>query len=205
MTLRVLLIAPPGAGKGTQGTIIAEHFGVPHIATGDLLRDHVARQTPLGRTVAKYLDQGDLVPDDVVLDMVRDAIIAARESGGGYVLDGIPRTIDQAFTLYQLAKELDMVANVALHLEVGDAEVTRRLLARAAIDGRSDDNADVIAKRLALYHEVTSPILSWYDHRGILIDVDSDRPVAAVTHDILGALESMKATMDVTSEAAADR
>src|SRR5580658_9783628 len=106
MSLRVLLVAPPGAGKGTQGTIIAEHFGVPHIATGDLLRDHVARRTPLGQTVAKYLDQGDLVPDDVVLDMVRDAIILARESGGGYVLDGIPRTIEQAFTLYQMAKEL---------------------------------------------------------------------------------------------------
>jgi adenylate kinase len=185
------MIAPPGAGKGTQGALIAERFGVPHIATGDLLRDHVARKTPLGRTVAQYLDRGDLVPDDVVLQMVRLALTELSRTGNGYVLDGLPRTMDQAHAAYRMAKELGVTANVALHLEVDDEEVTRRLLARAALEGRSDDTAEVIARRLALYHEVTTPILDWYAERGILITVDSSRPVPEVTADIIAALTAL--------------
>ena len=188
--MKVLLIAPPGAGKGTQGEIIANHFNVPHIATGDLLRDHVARQTALGVTVEKLVGQGELVPDKIVLDMVRDALEQARDDGG-YVLDGIPRTMEQARAVYGIAQEVGMTADVALHLEVGDEEVTRRLLARAVVEGRADDTAEVIAKRLALYHEVTAPILAWYAERGILITVDSSQPVATVTREILTALEAM--------------
>ncbi len=94
--MRVLMIAPPGAGKGTQGALIAAHFGIPHIATGELLRDHVARRTALGLAVQAYLDRGELVPDQVVLDMVREAMVAAKAAGGGYVLDGIPRNMQQA-------------------------------------------------------------------------------------------------------------
>jgi len=90
MSMRVLMIAPPGAGKGTQGALIAAHFDIPHIATGELLRDHVARQTALGQAVQKYLDRGELVPDQIVLDMLREAMIAAKAAGGGFVLDGIP-------------------------------------------------------------------------------------------------------------------
>src|SRR5690349_25034328 len=102
--MRVLLIAPPGAGKGTQGTLIAAHFDVPHIATGDLLRDHVARQTPMGKAVHEHLSRGELVPDDVVLDMVREAFEAAAATGTGYVLDGVPRTLAQARATYRIAK-----------------------------------------------------------------------------------------------------
>ncbi len=199
--MKVLLIAPPGAGKGTQGAIIANHFDVPHIATGDLLRDHVARQTPLGVTVEKLLSQGELVPDDVVLDMVRDAMEQAREAGTGYVLDGIPRTMEQAQAVYGIAKEIGMTADVALHLKVGDEEVTRRLLARAVIEGRTDDTAEVISKRLALYHDVTAPVVAWYAERGILITVDSSRPVAPVAREILIALEVMRSVIDVVDEA----
>ena len=104
--MRVLLIAPPGAGKGTQGAIIADPFGVPHIATGDLLRDHVARRTPLGRTVAEHLDRGELVPDEVVLDMLRIAFAEVARTGGGYVLDGLPRTMKQAHDAYRIGREL---------------------------------------------------------------------------------------------------
>src|SRR6201982_3849079 len=161
MRMRVLMIAPPGAGKGTQGALIAAHFGIPHIATGELLRDHVARRTGLGLAVQEFLDRGDLVPDQIVLDMVREAVVAARAAGGGYVLDGVPRNIEQARALYLIAVELGMPAEVALHLEADDAEVTRRLLARAALEHRTDDTAEVIAQRLALYHHVTSPILCW--------------------------------------------
>src|SRR5947209_6083580 len=102
------MIAPPGAGKGTQGVVIAQHFGVPHIATGDLLRDHVRRGTELGKSVQGFLDRGELVPDDVVLEMVRAAL---ETCGGGYVLDGVPRTMEQARTLYQLAVEMDLTAD----------------------------------------------------------------------------------------------
>jgi adenylate kinase len=194
--MRVLMIAPPGAGKGTQGALIAAHFGIPHIATGELLRDHVARRTGLGQAVQGYLDRGELVPDQVVLDIVREAILAARAAGGGYVLDGIPRNMQQARATYLIGRELGMTADVALHLDVGDAEVTRRLLARAALEHRSDDTAEVIAQRLALYHEVMAPIICWYRDRGILVSVDAMRSAQQVGREILTALETMRPLLD---------
>ena len=201
--MRVLMIAPPGAGKGTQGALIAEHFSIPHIATGELLRHHVARQTDLGLAVQGYLDRGELVPDQAVLDMVREAMVAAKAAGGGYVLDGIPRNMQQARAAYLIARELGMTADVALHLDADDAEVTRRLLARAALEHRSDDTADVIAGRLALYHRVTAPIICWYRDRGILVSVDAMRPVQQIRREILTALDGMRPLLD--SEAARAR
>lgn len=194
--MRVLMIAPPGAGKGTQSELIAAHFGIPHIATGELLRDHVARRTSLGLAVQEYLNRGELVPDQIVLDMVREALIAAKAAGGGYVLDGIPRNMRQARAAYLIARELGMTADVALYLDANDAEVTRRLLARAALEHRSDDTAEVIAQRLALYHQVTSPIIGWYRDRGILVSVDAMRPAQQVGRDILIALEEIRPDLD---------
>jgi adenylate kinase len=188
--MRVLLVAPPGAGKGTQGVVIASHFGVPHIATGDLLRDHVSRGTDLGLQVRDYLDRGELVPDEIVLQMVRERF--EHLEADGWVLDGIPRTIRQARALYGLARELDTTADVALHLKVSDDEVVRRLLARAAVSGRSDDTEDVIRHRLELYYEVTHPILDWYEERGILVSVDAQRPPHLVGRHIITALEVMR-------------
>lgn len=192
--MNVLLIAPPGAGKGTQGVVIASHFGIPHIATGDLLRDHVARDTELGRRVREYLDRGALVPDSVVLAMVREALEAAR--GVGYVLDGIPRTIEQARALYEMAVELGMTADVALHLQVQEAELVRRLLARSAVQSRSDDTEEVIRHRLRVYYDVTHPILDWYGERGILVSVDAMRPADQVGRHILTALEVLRQVTD---------
>jgi adenylate kinase len=194
--MRILMIAPPGAGKGTQGALIAAHFSIPHIATGELLRDHVARQTALGQAVQAYLDRGELVPDLIVLDMTREALVAAKAAGGGYVLDGIPRNMEQARAAYRIGLELGMTADVALHLQADDAELTRRLLARAAVEHRSDDTAEVIAQRLALYHEVTSPIVAWYRERGILVSVNGMRPVREVSRDILAALEAMRPSLE---------
>ena len=194
--MRVLMIAPPGAGKGTQGALIAARFGIPHIATGELLRDHVAQQTALGRTVQAYLDRGELVPDQVVLDMLREAMVAAKAAGGGFVLDGIPRNMRQARAAYLIGRELGMTADVALHLQADDGELMRRLLARAALEHRSDDTAGIIAQRLALYHAVTSPILSWYRDRGILVSVDAMRSAQQVGREILTALEAMRPLLD---------
>ena len=188
------MVAPPGAGKGTQGVVIAEHFGIPHIATGDLLRDHVARGTDLGQSVQSFLDRGALVPDEVVLDMVRTALQELQ--GDGFVLDGVPRTMEQARALYEIALELGMAADVALHLQVEEHELVRRLLARAHQTGRSDDTEEVIRHRLALYYEVTHPILSWYGERGILVSVDANRDADAVGRQILTALEVLRQVVD---------
>lgn len=200
--MRVLMIAPPGAGKGTQGALIAAHFDIPHVATGDLLRDHVAKQTELGQAVKRHLDRGELVPDEIVLDMVREAFVAAKATGGGYVLDGIPRNMEQARATYLIARELGMTASVALHLQADDRELVRRLLARAALEGRSDDSEEVIQRRLALYHEVTHPIVSWYGERGILVSVDAMRPAEQVGREILTALEVMRPLVDHVPEEA---
>src|SRR5690242_9879957 len=150
--MRVLMVAPPGAGKGTQGAVIAAHFDIPHIATGELLREHVAHQTDLGRAVQQHLDRGELVPDEIVLDMVRAAFVDAKSQGQGYVLDGMPRNLAQARALYQIGKDLDLTADVALHLKADDGELIRRLLARAALEHRTDDTEEVIRRRLQLYH-----------------------------------------------------
>jgi adenylate kinase len=198
--MRVLLVAPPGAGKGTQGALIATRFGMPHIATGDLLRDHVARGTELGRAVQDHLGRGELVPDEIVLDMVRTAIVEAKHHGGEYVLDGMPRNMAQARALYEIGRGLEMTANVALHLKADDEELTRRLLARAAVERRSDDTEPVIRRRLALYHEVTHPIVDWYASRGILVSVDAVGPVQQVARQILTALEAMRPLVDHVPE-----
>ena len=196
------MVAPPGAGKGTQGALIATHFNIPHIATGDLLRQHVAHQTDLGRAVQELLTRGELVPDEIVLGMVREALIAAKEAGTGYVLDGIPRNMEQARAAYRIGLELSMTANVALHLQADDEEVTRRLLARAALEHRADDTEDVIRTRLELYHDVTHPIVAWYAERGILVSVDAMRPAEAVGREILAALEVMRSIVDAVPEQA---
>ena len=188
------MIAPPGAGKGTQAVVIARHFDVPHIATGDLLREHVERGTELGQAVQHYLDLGELVPDEVVLGMVREALVQAKDRC--YVVDGIPRTMAQARALYEMTVGLDMTADAALHLQVEDDELMRRLLARAAEQGRSDDNEDVIRRRLELYYEVTHPILDWYGERGILVSVDAMRPADQVGRQILTALTVLEQVID---------
>jgi adenylate kinase len=187
--IRVVLLAPPGAGKGTQGAIIANHFGVPHIATGDLLRSHIAHETSIGLAVRDTLARGELVPDSIVLEMLRDALVDAKHKNGGYVIDGIPRTVEQAQATFAIASELDMTADVALCLDVDDAELTHRLLARATVEHRTDDTPEVIAKRLEIYHKVTAPLLDWFDDRGILITIDGTPAVEVVTTEILATLE----------------
>ncbi|BFU44743.1 adenylate kinase [Krasilnikovia sp. MM14-A1004] len=200
--MRILLVAPPGAGKGTQGALIATHFDVPHIATGDLLRDHVARRTPLGLAVQDCLDRGELVSDEIVLNIVRDEVEKAKREGRGYVLDGMPRNMTQARAIYQIARTLDMTAQVVLHLVADDDELVRRLLARAALEHRTDDTEEVVRRRLAIYHDVTHPIVDWYDQRGILVAVDAMQPVDRVARQILTALEAMRPLVNLVPESA---
>jgi adenylate kinase len=199
--IRVVLLAPPGAGKGTQGAIIANHFRVAHIATGDLLRSHIAHETSLGLAMRDILARGDLVPDGIVLEMLRDALTDAKRKNGGYVIDGIPRTMEQAHAAFDIATQLDMTADVALCLDVDDDELTHRLLARATVEHRTDDTSEVIAKRLELYHQVTAPLLGWFGERGILITIDGTPPIEEVTAHILATLDIVYA--DIVARLAA--
>jgi len=184
---RLLLIAPPGGGKGTQGHQLAVDYGVPHISTGELLRDHVARSTSFGTRVKPYLDRGDLIPDDLVLGLVQDRLTKPVVLEG-FVLEGFPRTLDQALTGYAWASELGLTLSAVIHLTVSEGELVRRLLERGRLTGRSDDTEDTIRHRLALYRRSTDPLLDFYRDRQILVDVDGSGPIPEVTRRIREAL-----------------
>jgi adenylate kinase len=186
--MRMLLIGAPGAGKGTQAELIAERFGITHVSSGDLLRYHVTQDTSIGRAAKKYLAKGDLVPDAVVMDMLRKPVVAATESGG-YVLDGFPRTVDQAKAAYETARGLGVAVEVAVFLEVPAAELTRRLLAR----GRGqDDTPEVIEHRLEVFEAKTRPMLDYYAEREELITVNGARPVPEVAWSITVQLQQVR-------------
>lgn len=184
--MRLLLIGAPGAGKGTQAVRLAEHFGATHISSGDLLREHVEDHTEFGAQVQQYVSRGDLVPDELVVEMLRDAIIAAS-ARGGYVLDGFPRTVHQAEMAYEMAREHGVELQVAAYLEVPQDELVRRLLAR----GRgADDTQDVIEHRLEVYEAKTRPMVQHYVERGILVTVDGSQPADEVTADLVRQIEA---------------
>ncbi len=182
--MRVVLIGAPGSGKGTQGVVLAEWLSVPYLSTGDLLRDQAADGTPLGRRVAPYLDQGELVPDDLIFDVVRDRL-KALEARGGYVLDGFPRTVSQA-------EEADEsmpggLADVVVYLSLPDDVARERLRHRE--EGRTDDaDEETIEHRLRVFHSETEPVVDYYRSRGILRSVDGDRPPEEVTAAVLAAI-----------------
>jgi adenylate kinase len=187
--MRLLLIGAPGAGKGTQATRLAKRFGLTHISSGDLLRQHVQDRTPLGQTIKCYVDQGDLVPDGVVMDMLRKPVVAAAESGG-YVLDGFPRTVDQAKAAFAVAQPLGAEVQAAIHLDVPAEELVRRLLAR----GRgSDDTADVIEHRLQVFRENTMPLLLYYAGREWMFTVNGAREPDDVHDEIVMRLRKLAA------------
>jgi adenylate kinase len=193
--MRLLLIGAPGAGKGTQAERLAERFNITHISSGDLLRQHVRDQTSIGQTIKAYVDAGDLVPDSVVLDMLRKPVVTAAESGG-YVLDGFPRTVDQAKAAFEVAHPLGVEVQAAVHLDVPDEELIRRLLAR----GRgSDDSEEVIAHRLQVYREKTIPLLEYYAGREWMFAVDGTRPPGQVHEDIVARLRKL-AAIDISED-----
>ncbi|HTT52626.1 MAG TPA: adenylate kinase [Streptosporangiaceae bacterium] len=185
--MRLLLIGAPGAGKGTQAGRLAQRFGIAHISSGDLLRQHVQEQTSLGRQIKAYLDRGDLVPDSFVLDMLRKPVVAAA-AAGGYVLDGFPRTVEQAQASFRTAQALGVAVQAAVHLDVPRAELVRRLLAR----GRGQDDTEaVIERRLQVYLDRTVPLLEYYAGREWLFTVDGSQPPGAVHEEIVARLHKL--------------
>jgi adenylate kinase len=189
--VRLLLIGAPGAGKGTQATRIAEHFHVAHISSGDLLREHVRNGTEIGRKAQEYMERGDLVPDDLVLAMLRKPVTEAA-AAGGYVLDGFPRTVEQAQAAYAVAKDLGVAVQVAVHLAVEPASLIDRLIARGQESGRTDDTPDVIRHRIEIYGEMTQPLLAYYAERERLVQVNGDRPIDEVTWSIVVQLQKVQ-------------
>jgi adenylate kinase len=189
--MRLLLIGAPGSGKGTQAVKIAEHFGIPHISSGELLRDHIKRGTSIGRKVKEYVQRGDLVPDGIVMDVLYKPVTEASRKGG-YVLDGFPRTVQQAEAAYLVAKRLGVYVQVGIFLDVARDELIRRLLARGHATGRTDDTEEVIKHRLDVFDEHTLPMLDYYRRRERLITVNGMRPPNEVTWSIIVQLQKVQ-------------
>ena len=178
--MRLLLVAPPGAGKGTQAERLAAHYGIMHLSSGELFRKEVAAETPTGKLAAAYLERGDLVPDEVVLDMLRDTVMEAARTGG-YVLDGFPRTLRQAEEAYLVAQQVDGIElQAVIHLQVGRQELRRRLLSRAKREGRSDDTEATVNHRLDVYDAETEPLIGFYAGRGLVVEVNGEQSVEEV-------------------------
>jgi adenylate kinase len=186
-TVRVLLIGPPGSGKGTQGHQIAEQFGVSYLSSGEVLRAQVVADTAIGRRVARDLAGGDLVPDDVMLEALREPLSEALTSGG-YVLDGFPRKVSQAEELQQHAARLGGEPQAVLWFDVEDAELLRRTRARAAHEGRNDDTDVVARHRIDVYRLATEPLIQYYRDKQLLIRIDAAQPVQDVTDAVNAAL-----------------
>ena len=191
--MRLLMVAPPGSGKGTQATRLAAHYGITHLSSGDLFRKEVAAGSEIGVEAAGYLARGDLVPDRLVLEMLGPHVIEAAQQGG-YVLDGFPRTLTQAEEAYRVAQEVSGIElQAVVHLEVSRGELLRRMLARAAADGRADDTEPVIRHRLDVYDSETAPMLEFYAGRGLVVDIDGERPVEEVFSAIIGSVDAVRA------------
>ncbi|WP_028279680.1 adenylate kinase [Arthrobacter sp. H5] len=185
---RMLIIGPPGSGKGTQAARISERLGVVAISTGDIFRENVKNETPLGIEAKKYMDAGDFVPDSVTNSMVRERL-KADDVQEGFLLDGYPRTAAQVAELDDILRETDLDLDVVLQLTAQDEELIRRLTGRATLDGRSDDNEAVIKHRLDLYHQQTEAVVSQYEARGIVAKVDGIGVIDEVTERVMYAIK----------------
>ncbi|MFE4194663.1 adenylate kinase [Paenarthrobacter sp. NPDC056912] len=185
---RLIIMGPPGSGKGTQAEHIARHFGIPAISTGDLFRAHVRDKTELGLEAGEYMDRGEFVPDHVTTDMLKQRMEEA-DAAQGFLLDGYPRTVIQIGALDEMLAVRGQPLEVVLALTASDDELVARMLRRAQEQGRSDDTETVIQRRLELYADETRPVLMAYANRGILLTVDGSGDRESITEAAIAALE----------------
>ena len=185
---RLLLIGPPGAGKGTQAARLAESFGIPAISTGDIFRENVKNETELGKQAKAFMDRGEYVPDSLTNDLVRDRL-SHDDAKAGFLLDGYPRTIDQVHELDDILKSAGTALDAVVLITADTDEVVRRLLNRALEQGRADDTEEVIRRRMEVYAEQTAPLIEVYSSRGLVREVDGLGAVEEVTERILSALK----------------
>jgi adenylate kinase len=186
--VNILLLGPQGSGKGTQAKRISEAYGIPHIATGDILRAAISAGTELGRKVKPIYDRGDLVPDDLMIELIRERL-AQNDTESGFVLDGFPRTMAQAEALDPMLREIVKELDVVFVLQLTDEHCIERLLKRARLEGRVDDTPEAIEKRLEIYHRETEPLIEWYRIRSNVVTVHADRSVNEIFAEIQQALE----------------
>lgn len=190
--VNVLLIGPPGAGKGTQGERLARRLDIEHLAAGDLLRAEVEAGSPIGKEVSELMSRGELVPDETILELVVPRILDASAKGG-YLLDGFPRSVEQAREARRLAELGDAAPDAVIYLDAPREELVRRILARAEVEGRSDDNPETVTTRLQIFDEATRPLIEHYRERGLLHVIDANQDEDAVTAAILSALDDAPA------------
>lgn len=181
---RLIFLGPPGAGKGTQAQALVKSRTIPHISTGDILRVAVAQKTALGLQAVAYMDAGDLVPDSLILEIVRDRL-AQPDTASGWLLDGFPRTVTQATFLDQLLQDINQSCDSVINLDVPDELLVQRLLER----GRQDDNEEVILNRLGVYRRQTAPLIDFYQDREILITIDGSQPIEEVAAELASAIQ----------------
>jgi adenylate kinase len=186
----ILLLGPQGAGKGTQGKLIAAEYGVPHVATGDILRAAMAEGSELGRRVQPIYDAGQLVPDELMIELIRERL-AADDALEGFVLDGFPRTMRQAEALDEMLREIGRDLDVVFELQLPDEVGRERMLKRAVEENRPDDTPEAIDERLRLFHRETAPLIEYYRTRGSLVGIHADRPIPEVFGEIQRALEQV--------------
>lgn len=189
MSIRLVIMGPQGSGKGTQAARISDHFGIPAISTGDIFRDNIARGTDLGKRAQEYTCCGELVPDEVTNQMVR-ARLGLEDAAGGFILDGYPRNAAQVGELDAILADLGTHLDAVVQLTADRDELMARMRKRAEIEGRDDDTADVIARRLDIYEAETAPLAQAYEARGLLVPVDGTGDIDAITERVLGALGS---------------
>ncbi|HZB34809.1 MAG TPA: adenylate kinase [Gaiellaceae bacterium] len=190
--MNVLLLGPQGSGKGTQAKRIEAEYGIPHIATGDMLRAAIEEGTELGERVKPILESGQLVPDELMIDLIRERL-GQPDAERGFILDGFPRTSPQADALDEMLDDIGRRLSIVFEFQLPDDIARERLVRRAELEGRPDDTPDVIDRRLELYHELTEPLVEHYRLQGNLIGIHGDRPVKEVFAEIQQALEQAAA------------
>ena len=192
---RLLIIGPPGAGKGTQAALIAQSFGIPAISTGDIFRFNVKNETELGKKAKAFMDRGEYVPDSLTNELVRDRL-SHDDAGRGFLLDGYPRTVDQVDELDAILNEMGRKLDVVIQLAADNDELVRRLASRAEIEGRADDTPEVIRRRLEVYDEQTAVLIDIYAGRGLVARIDGLGEISEVTGRIIEALEARGLSRD---------
>ncbi len=213
--MNIIFLGPPGAGKGTQAKILVEKYGIPQISTGDMLREHVKKGTELGKKAKEYMDKGQLVPDEIILSMVKERL-SQPDAQKGFILDGFPRTVAQAEALDKMLEEMGRRIEFVLALIVPDDELVERLTGRRTckncgmmyhikfkppkVDNkcdvcggelyqRPDDNEETVRNRLKVYHESTAPLIEYYKKKGVLFEIDGTKSIEEITQEIINILE----------------
>lgn len=184
----IILVGPPGAGKGTQAKLLQERFDLPQVSTGDLFRYNLQNETDLGKLARTYMDRGELVPDGVTVAMVK-ARLSQDDCAGGAILDGFPRTLAQAEALDELLADLGGKIDVVPSIEVPQDVLVERLLKRAILEGRADDNEETIRTRMQVYEDQTKPLLDYYGEKGLVVPVDGQQAIDEVQEDLAKVID----------------